>query len=321
MSKYAMFDRSRLKLLPLAQRQHDLDISVVSELVKAEPRHEIAEVGRRILKARDERRSVILLLGAHVLRAGMQRYLIDMMERGLISCIALNGAGVIHDFEFSLIGATTESVARYIKDGQFGLWSETGMLNDIIKKAAEGDLGLGEAVGEEILNGSYPHKDVSVLAAGARLGVPITVHVGIGYDIIHEHPNCDGAALGKASYTDFLIFAHVLENIDRGVIASFGSAVMAPEVFLKALSMVRNTRGQRGEDADSFTTMVCDLRRMPEGFSSEAPKTHPDYYFRPWKTMLVRTTGDSHYVCAPHAQTVPELWSATLPYKEVDDEQ
>src|ERR1700739_1633803 len=129
------------------------------------------------------------------------------MERGVVTHIAMNGAGPIHDWEFSLIGASTESVARYIQSGEFGLWQETGRMNDVIPAGAPAGLGLGEALGKEILEGDFPHKDVSVLAAGVRLGVPVTVHVGVGYDILHEHPNCDGAALRQTSYRDSLPFA------------------------------------------------------------------------------------------------------------------
>src|SRR5262249_4637750 len=159
----------------------------------------------------------ILLMGAHVLRAGVSRYLIDMMERGLLSHIAMNGAGPIHDWELALIGATTESVARYVRTGEFGLWQETGRMNEAICDGARQGFGLGEAIGRSILNGPFPRKDLSVLAAGVRLRIPVTVHVGIGYDIIHEHPNCDGAALGQTSYQDFLIFAEAMRKLEGGV--------------------------------------------------------------------------------------------------------
>src|SRR5262249_19770273 len=148
-----------------------------------------------------------------VLRAGVARFLIQMMEHGWIDHIAMNGAGPIHDWEFALIGATTESVARYVQSGEFGLWHETGRINDVIA-AASPEIGLGEALGRAILDGPFPHKEISVLAAGVRLGIPVTVHVGIGYDILHEHPNCDGAALGRTSYQDFLIFAQTVTRLE-----------------------------------------------------------------------------------------------------------
>jgi hypothetical protein len=222
----------------------------------------------------------------------------------------MNGAGAIHDYELARIGATTESVARYIREGQFGLWRETGELNDIIAEAADQHLGLGENVGRRIAASDYPHKDLSVFAAAYRLGVPVTVHVGIGYDIIHEHPNCSGAALGAASYTDFLIFASTIERLEGGVLLSFGSAIMGPEVYLKTLAMARNVAGQEGRSINKFATAVFDIVPIHGDFRCELPKTDPGYYFRPHKTMLVRTVaegGESFYFCGDHRATLPAL--------------
>src|SRR5262249_29399165 len=136
---------------------------------------------------------------------------------------------------------------------------ETGRMNEVIRAAALKGLGLGEALGREIQEGGFPHKDISVLAAGVRLGIPVTVHVGIGYDILHEHPNCDGAALGKTSYQDFLIFTESVTNLEGGVLLNFGSAVMGPEVYLNALAMARNVAHQEGGVIKHFTTGVFDL--------------------------------------------------------------
>ena len=253
------------------------------------------------------------MIGGHVIRSGVQRYIIDLMDKGFISCVAMNGSCVIHDYEFALIGKTTESVTEYIKDGRFGLWKETGRINDVVSDAYRNQMGIGEAVGREIQEGEFPHKEISVLAAGYRTGVPITVHVGIGYDIVHEHPNCDGAAWGATSYTDFLRFAGVVEGLEGGVVMNFGSAVMAPEVYLKALSMARNRARQEKRQIRRFASLVCDLRPLPEHYRFEAPKTDPDYFFRPWKTQLVRTVadgGESYYVQGAHSRTIPALWNA-----------
>ncbi len=187
------------------------------------------------------------MMGAHVLRAGVNRHLIDLIERGLISHIAINGAGAIHDYELARIGATTESVARYIATGEFGLWRETGELNEIVSEAARLELGLGENVGRRIVR-KLPASRPQRLRGRLRCSVPITVHVGIGYDILHEHPNCDGAAFGAASYRDFLIFAVRVERLAGGVVLSFGSAIMGPEVYLKALAMARNVARQQQQE-------------------------------------------------------------------------
>jgi hypothetical protein len=308
------FDPSLLMLRPLTAREHLLDRSIMMPLQPLVPvGPELKAVAARLAAAKVRGAAAILMMGAHVLRSGVQRYLIDLMEQGYLSVIAMNGAGVIHDYEFALIGATTESVSRYIQEGQFGLWQETGRINDIVAAAARDRRGLGEAVGRVIEEEGFPHGDISVLAAGYRLGIPITVHVGIGYDIVHEHPNCDGAAYGATSYTDFLRFTKVLEKLQGGVVMNFGSAVMGPEVFLKGLAMVRNLARQQGRQVAQFTTLVGDLHKLPGTYHHEAPKEDPGYYFRPWKTMLVRTVtdgGESFYVQGPHAATIPQLWTA-----------
>jgi hypothetical protein len=236
---------------------------------------------------------------------------IDMMARGIITHVAMNGAGPIHDFELALIGATTESVARYIQEGQFGLWRETGRINEAIQQAARENIGLGEAVGRMVENEAFPHREVSILAAGYRVGIPATAHIGIGYDIIHEHPNCDGAALGAASYHDFLVFAHTISNLEGGVLLNFGTAVMGPEVYLKALAMARNVAHQEGRSIRHFTTAVFDLLDLGPDVEHEAPKTDPRYYFRPYKTILVRTVadgGESFYIQGDHRATFTQLY-------------
>ncbi|MBF0458310.1 MAG: hypothetical protein HQK99_10490 [Nitrospirae bacterium] len=308
-----MFDRRRLQLLPLSGRVHDMSSDSIMPLTPCGSGR-LIEAARDIISARQKSSPVILMMGAHVIRSGVQRYLIDMMENGYISCIAVNGACVIHDYELALIGATTESVSLYIMDGRFGLWKETGQINDIINRSYEEDktTGLGEAIGRAICEGGFPHKDISLLAAAYRLKIPVTVHVGIGYDIIHEHPNCDGAATGALSYNDFLRFVSVVEGLQGGVLMSFGSAVMAPEVFLKALSMARNAASRDNLSIDTFTTVVCDLHDIAD-IAVEPPKDCAAYYYRPLKTLLQRTVaggGKSCYIKASHKEAIPALWSA-----------
>ena len=315
---YPLFDRTRLRLQPLARRCHDLDLSALLPLDAAPPalaHPALAILARRLVEARQSGAARVLMMGAHVLRAGVSRHLIDLMERGLVSHVAMNGAGPIHDWELALIGATTESVARYIQTGEFGLWQETGRMNDVIRDAARAGLGLGEALGRAILDGNFPHKEISVLAAAARLGVPATVHVGVGYDIIHEHANCDGASLGQTSFQDFLTFAATVERLEGGVLLNFGSAVMGPEVYLKALAMARNVAHQEGRRIARFTTAVFDLIPLAGDTRTTAPKTDPRYYYRPWKTILVRTVadgGESFYVQGDHRATVPALRRGAL---------
>ena len=312
-SKYMLFDRSRLQIKPLADRVHDLKRErwlAVDDAPQSFEHAQLRALALRLVEAKRSGAARILLMGAHVLRAGVNRQIIDLMAKGFLDHLAVNGAAAIHDYELARIGATTESVARYIRSGEFGLWRETGELNEWIREAAESGLGLGENVGRRIAEGEFPYRDLSVFAAAYRFNIPITVHVGVGYDILHEHPNCDGAALGAASYQDFLIFVHTMERLERGVVLSFGSAIMAPEIYLKALSMVRNVAHQEGRVIRHFATAVFDLVPIQGDIHHELPKTDPGYYFRPHKTLLVRTVadgGESFYFCGDHRATLPAL--------------
>lgn len=314
---FEQFDRSRLNILPLDERIHDVDL----EKVLLYPGKDLPEydhpalepLAEAIIKARREyNASVLLMYGAHVIRTGNGLYMIELMKRGLVTHFATNGAGSIHDFEFALKGHTCESVAKYIREGQFGLWKETGIINDIIVQGAKDGLGWGEALGRYIWENNFPYKEKSVLAMGYHLQVPCTVHIGIGNDIINEHPNADGAAMGTCSYNDFLIYAKTIENLEHGVFLNFGSAVTGPEVYLKALAMVRNVAKQEGRSITDFKTAVFDLQGIKDSdnYSSTPPKTDPRYYFRPWKTILARTVadgGESFYVCGEHNKTLPNL--------------
>jgi hypothetical protein len=312
---FKKFDRSRLRLRPLAERQSDLtrDIMIFPE----SPYERIDQpalpiLAGRIREARHKGSAVILMLGAHVLRRGVAPLLIDLMKRDLVTHIALNGAGGIHDYELALVGRTSESVARYVRTGEFGLWEETGGINAAAQAGYRNGIGLGEAIGQAIVAGDFPYAETSVLAAGFRLRVPVTVHAAIGQDIIHEHPNFDGAATGAASYTDFLILTESICGLEGGVLLNIGTAVMGPEVYLKALTMARNVAVQEGRAIAHFTTAVFDLVPLGDGdIRREAPKTDPSYYFRPYKTILVRTVadgGESFYVRGDHASTVPTLY-------------
>ena len=315
---YAEFDRSRLLIKPLAERVHDVPLSYqlpLDETLQGSADPVFDDLGRRMIAARLQNAAIIFMAGGHVIRAGVARHLIDLMERGLLTHLALNGSGPIHDWELALIGATCESVPRYVRSGEFGLWRETGRMNDVIAAGFRAGLGYGESLGQTILEGDFPHKELSVLAQAYRLKVPVTVHIGIGYDILHEHPNCDGAALGGASYRDFLIYCRSVANLEHGVMYNFGTAVMGPEVYLKALAMARNVAHQSGARIADFTTAVFDLLSLEGDPQVERPKSHPQYYYRPWKTILVRTVADggrSHYVQCDHRRSIPWLRQSAL---------
>lgn len=315
MSRYELFDRSRILLAPLADRGHDLVAEDCLPLAPPTRRYEHPEFGElleRIDVARRNGRPVVMMIGGHPIKLGLNRFLVDLIEQGVITHLATNGAGIIHDYELAAAGGTSENVSRWIERGQFGLWRETGRLNDIVAEAVQRGEGLGEAVGRTIEEQHFPHRRLSLAAAGWRHGVPVTSHVSIGGDIIHSHANCDGAALGAASMTDFLIFAKTIESLAGGVYLNVGSAVTGPETYLKALSMARNVARQSGMEIRDFTTAVFDLVELPPSFRNGPPgKEHSQYYYRPWKTILVRTVADggrSYYFCGDHRITLPTLW-------------
>jgi len=198
-------------------------------------------------------------IGAHVVKVGLGPVLIDLMERGFVSAVATNGAGVIHDFEVALAGSTSEEVEEALGPGRFGMADETArLLNGAINDGVARGLGIGQAVGRWLQTGDVPHRELSVLAAAARLDVPVTVHIGIGTDIIHMHPAASGAALGEGSLRDFRYFTSNVARLGRGVYLNCGSAVVLPEVFLKAVALVRN----QGGDLGGLTTVNIDFLRQ-----------------------------------------------------------
>jgi hypothetical protein len=312
----APFDRSKLRLRPLSERTHDMNAGEVLPLDAAPPfeHPDLPTLAERIAEARRGGREVIVLMGAHVIKQGLSQFIINLIRKGIITCIGMNGACVIHDYELARIGATTESVARYIRSGEFGLWQETGEINDIVN-AAGPEQGFGAAVGEEIARRGYQQSHLSILAAAHWFGIPATVHVGIGYDIIHEHPNFDGAKTGAASYRDFLVLAEHVRHLEGGVFLCLGSAVMGPEVYLKALAMARNVERQQGREIRHLTTAVFDLADLGEGIQHEPAKSEARYYFRPLKTVLIRTVadgGESFYIRGDMKVTVPALHREVL---------
>jgi hypothetical protein len=213
------------------------------------------DVVAAIVQARKDKRPVMLGMGAHAIKVGLNPVIIDLMERGIITSLSLNGAGIIHDFELALIGRTSEDVDKEILTGAFGMAEETGsMLNQAIKSAGPEE-GIGAAVGRMIQNGDFPYKGKSLLAAGRRLEMPVTVHVAIGTDIIHMHPSFDGRATGEAAQRDFLAFCSLVSDIEGGVYINLGSAVLLPEIFLKAVTLCRNL----GHSLHHFTTVNMDF--------------------------------------------------------------
>jgi deoxyhypusine synthase len=263
-------------------------------ILAAQKFHQLVEA---IASAHRRRRPVLAMMGAHVLKVGLSPLIVDLIERKVITAIAMTGSGIIHDFELAYQGQTSEEVAEALADGSFGMARETAdFLNGAIKEGADEDLGIGESVGRMIERKKLRYRNLSLFAAAHRAGIPATVHVAIGADIIHQHPSCDGAALGKASLADFHRLAQVVSRIGEGaVVLNIGSAVILPEVFLKAVSISRNL----GHPVKDFTAANLDMIQ----------------HYRPRENVLSRPTalgGQSIAITGHHELMVPLLHAAIL---------
>ncbi len=256
---------------------------------------DLQQIVEKVVSAVEAEKLVVLAMGAHVIKCGLSPVIIDLMERGIVSAVALNGAGIIHDFELAYTGQTSEDVAEAISTGTFGMGRETGhILNDAINRGSEEGTGIGEAVGKALSLLDPPYLRYSIVAAGDRLGIPVTIHVCIGTDIIHTHPNANGAALGAGTYLDFKRFIGVISQLEGGVYANIGSAVILPEVFLKAVSAARNL----GYTLKHFTTVNMDFIR----------------HYRPTQNVVTRPTADggTGYTLIGHHEILIPLFAASI---------
>ncbi len=303
-------DFSKVKTYPLKTRFSKVETYLLGKKVKKGARvrslidglpdilaaQNLKAIARRIAQAQRTRKTVLLGMGAHPIKVGLSPLLIDFMERGIIHGVALNGAGVIHDFELAFMGQTSEDVAASLQDGSFGMAEETGAwINRAISEGSRQGLGVGAAVGRAIIEKKLPHRNLSILAAGTRLGVPVTSHIAIGTDIIHMHPEADGKALGDCSLRDFRTLTSMVATLGGGVYLNFGSAVVLPEVFLKAISLARNL----GHPVKNLTTVNLDF--LP--------------HYRPLTNVVTRPTlhsGKGYHLTGHMEIMVPLLFSAVL---------
>lgn len=308
--RYQPIDPTDVKTYPLASRPSKVTVgegavpwraggslrdflaSLPAQLAAAN----LKQVAAAILEARRRERPVILAMGAHVIKVGLSPILIDLLERGLVTALALNGACAVHDFELAYAGFTSEDVEAQLSQGEFGMAEETGWhLNQAARQAASRDLGLGQALGEHLLSLAPPHLSTSLLAACARLELPCTIHVALGTDIVHMSPHCDGAALGGASLRDFRLFTSVVADLDGGgVFLNVGSAVLLPEVFLKALTLARNLRPR----VQDFVTVNLDFIQ----------------HYRPTQNVVRRPVarGGRGYALTGHHEIMVPLLAAAL---------
>ena len=272
MKEYKPLDLSQLNTYSIHDRFSKVTVdnfakphksgSTIGQFIKSLPEQfagvDFPELVERLATSFQSTRPIIIGMGAHVIKVGLNPILIDLMERGIITGLALNGAGIIHDTEIAMAGRTSEDVGQVLGAGEFGAAKETGeTVNAGIKYGADNDLGLGLAMGEYLLRQNFPHNNMSLLASARRLGVPITVHVAIGTDIVHIHPTANGADIGKTSHQDFKCFCSMVADLEGGAYLNLGSAVLLPEVFLKALTVVRNL----GHTVNKFTTANFDFIR------------------------------------------------------------
>lgn len=308
--EFKPLDCSTVKTYPVKKRLSKVQLSLLGRKIRKGARvrsfiqglpdilagRNLKEIARRIARAHRANRTTLLGMGAHPIKVGLSPLIIDFMERGIIHAVALNGAGIIHDFELAFMGATSEDVAATLKDGSFGMGEETGaFLNQAISQGAQHDLGIGRAVGQAILKARLPYRQLSILATGARLGIPVTAHVAIGTDIIHMHPTADGHALGAGSLRDFRTLAAVVATLAHGVYVNLGSAVVLPEVFLKAVSLARNL----GHSVQNLTTVNIDF--LPQ--------------YRPLANVVSRPTlgsGRGYHLTGHMEIMVPLLFAAVL---------
>jgi hypothetical protein len=270
---YEEFDLSGVRTYPLASRRSKANAADAATPVRAEQtvREFVAglpdilagadfkAVVQALRRAHESNGGIIWGLGAHVVKTGVSPVIVDLMQRGFVSALAMNGAGVIHDFELALSGATSEDVDEALGPGRFGMAEETATeLNAAITDGVARGMGIGQAVAVRLQEINPAHADISLLVAAARLQIPVTVHVAVGTDIIHMHPHANGAALGEGSLRDFRYFVSNVARLNRGVYLNCGSAVVLPEVFLKAVALVRN----KGISLEGLTTVNIDFMRM-----------------------------------------------------------
>ena len=257
----------------------------IDSLPKILAANDLRNLIENIVRAHNKKRQVVLAIGAHVIKCGLSPIVIDLMKRGIVTAVAMNGSGAIHDYEISLIGETSEDVSHSLKDGTFGMARETA---EAIQAAASAhECGLGMAIGNKIIKDRNKYKQHSILAAGASLNIPVTVHVAIGTDTIHMHPGVSGGDLGESSHVDFKILCTVVSELEGGVWLNVGSAVIMPEVFLKAITVARNL----GRKVKNFTTANMDMIQ----------------HYRPQTNVVKRPTKHGYSITGHHEIMLPLL--------------
>lgn len=303
-----LFDRSRLQLKPLAERKSKSDLSIMiypnstPPQVSSKDYSQLEKIASCMKESKEKREPIIFAFGAHLIKRGLSLILIDLMKKGYVQHILGNGAVSIHDWELAFQGKTEEDVKKYLSEGQFGLWKETGKyINGAINDYPFDGYGIriGRLIFEDKLRGErveHPYKDFSILANAYRLNIPVSICPQIGSDIIYTHPECDGRGIGHAAYVDFLKFAETISNLEGGTYISIGSAITSPMIFEKALSMAKNVARQEGRKLENYNIIVNDIQKGNWDWNDgEPPKDNPAYYLRFMKTFS-RVGGKLQYI-------------------------
>lgn len=298
MANRKMFDRQKLDIKPLYKRESKSDLSILinpnSEPpeISEEQKSKLENIVNSVKQAKMCNAPIIYAFGAHLIKNGLSKILIELMREGYVQHLLSNEAVVIHDWELAFQGKTEEDVRRYVAEGQFGLW-ETGMhIGNAIKLGAEHNLGYGETVGKLISESNYPNKEISVLGEAYRLQIPFSIGVTLGQNITHAHPNLDFTSLGKAGGIDFLRFVDAISNLQNGIYFSIGSAILSPQIFEKALSMARNVN----KNLNKYSIYINDIQPGNWDWNKgEPPKNNPAYYLRFMKTFA-RMGGKFEYI-------------------------
>ena len=292
-----IIDFSKIKTIPIKERENKVkikDLASLDDKVKLKNNKDLKRLSKKIVQAYKTDKPTILMMGAHVIKTGMSPYIIKLIQMGMIKHVAMNGAGSIHDFELAYIGETSEDVKKNIENGTFGMAEETGrIMNEALNKRKLGyeNLGYGNTIGKLIYEGRYPYRKYSILNTAYELFRPSTVHVAIGTDIIHQHPSCKGESIGRATYEDFKLFTKSVSELEGGVLINLGSAVILPEVFLKALTIARNLEYK----VEKFTTANIDMIG----------------HYRPRVNVVQRPTslgGQGYSIQGKHERTIPTLY-------------
>jgi hypothetical protein len=310
-------DFSNIKTFPVKERVNLVTIENLSkpgiDEVLPWGNNDFNELVDSIVAARKDGKHFIWSMGAHVIKNGLSRYIIELMKRGIITHVSGNGAVSIHDFELSFNGGTSENVPRAIEDGSFGMWEETGRwMNEALITGAEKGLGYGEslAVFMDENPAKFPYREDCVIYQAYKNNVAATYHIALGTDIIHQHPAADFKAIGAASGVDFHKICYAVSRMDNGVFVNFGSGVIGPEVFLKALSISRNL----GYKTSRITTANFDLTDLGD-YKKDIGYDDPNYYYRPRKNIVNRPTslgGKGWHFCGDHKVTIPNLYKKII---------